>query len=158
MDTQQNEPGGTIALTREQYRALVHMVLKSTLMQESLADQEPPLEREHMVDLSMHVLKFAGDFNSEDMVATDLESGVVYPAAELYEKVMEDIMDYDEVSFWEEIAHRMSEDEMVREFGTDVLDTISREEYFRLLGDKLAYFTQEFSENGLERVRIQDRD
>jgi hypothetical protein len=152
----ESQPEGSISLNRSEYRTLIRMVHQSLFMRESMTDSGQDSEDfNQMGELTAKLLEHASAFDSDDITEKDVESGVIFAATDFFEKIMDDILDYDEVSFWEELTHRMAEQEMIREFGADVLETLDREEYFKLVGERMAVYSDEFTLNGIDNLKLE---
>lgn len=154
---QSNSPrdgGIPVFLTKSEYRILVQTTYQQLFMLESLVEQHNSKDFEKLNALTSKLLTYANEFASEDLVATDVMNSTVYPNSIFIERVMEAIADYDEVSFWEELTHKLAERDLLRELDASTLDTMPEEDYLEALSEKLVYYTNRFGEEGLENLNL----
>jgi hypothetical protein len=155
MDEQvKTQNGLPISFTKQEYRLLVRCVFQQLFMLESMVEEHASKEFEHLNILSSKLLKFAPDFSCSDVVATDVVDDTIHANSTFLDSIMQAISEYDDVSFWEELTHRMSERDLMNDLDSKRLAEISEEEYLQLLTEKLIFYTNHFSNMGLENVKI----
>ncbi|MCH8523254.1 MAG: hypothetical protein LAT52_01765 [Balneolales bacterium] len=145
-----------ISFNKSEYRVLVHAVYQQLFMLESLVDHQNTKEFENLNSLSSKLIEYAPEFASGDLIARDVIENTIYPNSAFLDLVMQMINEYDEVSFWEELTHRLAERDLLRDYKGKELTKLSEEEYLELLSEKLVYYTKLFGENGLENVELKD--
>jgi hypothetical protein len=147
--------GIDVSLNRKEYRLLVQMIYRSLLINESLVNQDNAKEHEEMCDLAEKIISYAADFDSDDIVARDMLNGTLYPSANFYGKVMDQITEYDEITFWEEITQRLADRDTINEHGMEIIKKLSEEEYLSLVTDRLIWYTEHFKMRGLDDVKVE---
>jgi hypothetical protein len=137
-----------IEFDQEQFFKLVQMVYLGRWMASSY--QENP-EKD---DLEQYVYAQAKNFGLENWVDFDQESTQYLPSSELEEVMDPAIQDYDDHTFWDELAWQMAERDFARKYDHAKMLVMTEEEIFReknIIADK--YF-DEFSVNGVENFNL----
>jgi hypothetical protein len=146
--------GIEISVNRKEYRLLVQMLYRSLFINESLVNQNSAKLHEDMSDLAEKLISLAPDFDSEDIVARDVLTGTVYPSADFYSKILDQIAEYDEISFWEELTQRLAERDTIRDAGIETIRGLNEEEYLTLVADRLIWYTEHFKICGLDDIKV----
>jgi hypothetical protein len=141
-----------IELTREQLEGLVKLVYLGVWMANSWrTEEEIP---EDLVEVENIVLTAAARNGFREYVDIDEAEGMVFPSAELDEKMDETIDTYNDHTFWDEIIYRMAERDLIRKHGEEALDELDTEEGRKKERPFLEKYEKEFYENGLDRLEI----
>lgn len=146
--------GLPVILTKDEYRLLVKLSFQQLFMMESLVDQQNSKEFERISMLSSKLIKYAPDFASNDLIAHDVVNDMIFPSTSFIDSIMESIAEYDEVSFWEELTHKLAERDMLREHSNEELEEMTEEDYLSKLSEKLVLYTDKLGEDGLDGVVV----
>jgi len=139
-----------IDITREQFSRLLKLVYLGRWMVNSHRD-EPD---NSMEDIEQYLFSVAPGFGYDDLVDFDQTYKKFFPSSELEETMDPIIQEYDDYTFWDELAWRMAERDFDQKFDHAQVLCMTSEEIFReknVLADK--YF-EEFSSNGIDKLSI----
>ena len=139
-----------IELTRDQFFRMLKLVYLGRWMVNSHRD-EPD---KSMEDIEQYMYSAATIFGYDSMVEFDQSYKKFFPSAELEETMDTIIQEYDDYTFWDELAWRMAERDFTQKFDHAQVLCMTSEEIFReknVLADK--YF-QEFSTNGIDNLSL----
>lgn len=148
------ESGLPITFTKDEYRMLTQLVYQQLFMMESLVEPQTSKMFERISLLSSKLIRHATDFACNDLIARDVVDNAVFPSSTFLDSIMESIAEYDEVSFWEELTHKLAERDLLREVNNEELELMSEEDYLDRLGEKLVFYTNRFSQDGVENLRL----
>jgi hypothetical protein len=139
-----------IEFTREQYILMLKLVYLGRWMASSHHD-EPDKSLE---EIEQYIYSYAKSFGYDDMVDFDTNYKKYYPSAELEEDLDPIISEYDDNTFWDELAWRMAERDFSQKYDEAQVLCMTSDEIFReknILADK--YF-DEFRTHGIEHVNF----
>ena len=142
-----------VNLDQEQLKTLIELVYMGNWMATSYLE-EIPEHKEKYEAMEETILALARQFNLEHLVEVD-EDGGYYPSSELEDVTIQDcIDDYDDYTFWHQLADHLSNRDLIKEFGEDVIETMTDEERF-VRKDKIYWeYMDEFGKNGIEHFRL----
>lgn len=85
------------------------------------------------------------------------DQGKYYPSREFEEDsgVRELIEAYDDYTFWDELAERLADRDLLREYGAEALKAMSRDERFGRYLELRQKYDEKFEKNGFERIVIE---
>ena len=144
-----------IEFSPEEYRLLLDMLYIAEWVMSSHKTEKDP-EVVPYEALEQKLLALAIQMGFGDLVEYDDKLKKHFPTR-LYEdtaKAMAFIEEYDNDSFWEELAQRLATRDLIQKEGKK-LETMDRWERLNKQFDLAEQYTQEFVEHGLERLVVQ---
>ncbi|WEG13441.1 hypothetical protein PU629_03470 [Pullulanibacillus sp. KACC 23026] len=103
-------------------------------------------------DLFNYFFSFANDFGYDDQVTYDKKLDAYFPTQE-FEERLQPLIDFnDNEVFWNELPTRLAKRD-IKQSGETFETT---EDYLRKLFEIEGYYEDEFEENGLKNLRVQD--
>ncbi len=139
-----------IELNQEQFLQLMKLVYLGRWMANSFRD-DPDKSLE---ELEQHVFSFASTYGHNDMVDYDMHDNKFFPSIELEDTMDHIIRDYDDYTFWDELAWRMAERDFVRKFDHAKVLCMTSKEIVReknIFADK---YIEEFNTNGIDNLLL----
>ncbi len=102
------------------------------------------------------IFSYSSEMQCEDLIEYDQKKDECYESC-AYEEVIQEafIQPYNEETFWEELADRLSMRDAVREIGEDKLQSMEPLARIKLIGEKTDVYENEFEEHGLEYLKLQ---
>ena len=148
-----------IDLTRKEYRDLLDMLtIADWVLNAHKAVADPRTERYKKLEQKFFAL--AKQMKYENLVSYAPVHNRYFPTRE-YEETSSTqtfIVEYETDSFWEELTSRLAERDLARQLGgDDRVSTLSPEDLFEKLGQLEEYYGDEFSQNGLENLRLRNK-
>ncbi len=138
-----------IELTKEQYRELVKVVYLGSWMINSFRNAEERVDAAEAIE--QYINSYAKQFESEDLVVYNAKYNVHDVSRELEGQLHQFIDEYDEDTFWAELAERLALRDIARKAGPVLQLTDHQvEEQYEI---EEQYF-KEFEKNGLKNVFI----
>jgi len=138
-----------IELSKEQYRKLAELVfLGNWLANSTKVGDEINQEYEEVEQL---IYSYAKEMGMEDLIVYDQQSGEYFPTR-TFEESMEPYIDaYDEFTFWQDLASRLANRDLIRETGpVHKLTDRQRDRLFELE----EMYENEFVEHGLMNLEL----
>ena len=133
-----------IELTGEQYRRLVELVYLGNWVINSHRSGDEMLKEYE--EFEKYVYTLSEKFGANDLVDYDREVREYFPSEELDEHMLDLVDEYDDFVFWEELALRLGERDIIESGrAPNVLETFANR-------DK---YMEEFESRGLDRVRVE---
>ncbi len=132
------------------FKQLIQSVYLSKWMTASQHDDP----EKSMKDIEQVVYSLAKKTGFEEWIDFDANTNKYLPSEQLEEEMEPIIQDYDDLTFWDQLAWQMAERDFEKKFDTAQILCMTEDEMFReknLIADK--YF-DEFSVNGLENFRL----
>lgn len=144
-----------IDLTKNEYVALVEMLQLAGWVINAHAVEATEEMRPYR-DLEQKIFSHAQHFGCEDLIEYDDATGRYYPTADLEEtgQAPRFIQDFEEDTFWSQLAKRLSERDLARELGKDRLGAVDQADQWEQLEDHEARYWDEFEQHGIERLEI----
>jgi hypothetical protein len=140
-----------IVLTRDKFYAL----LKVVYLGEYLANGFRTDDRiQEYLAIEQDLLVLAERSGLQDIVEYDAELKKFFPKCEFDEMMLAFVDDFEEESFWEELAYRLAVRDMIREFGEKGLKKMSRMRYAKKLFGRQDEYLLEEENYGLERLEV----
>lgn len=137
-----------IELTKEQYLKLLELVYLGEWMANSYRRKED--FNEAYDEIMQYILSFAKDLDL-DLVDYDEEGNYYFTTRKFEESLSQTIDEYDNNTFWLELANRLAERDLLREIGP--VNELSDQHYGRKLELEEKYL-QEFERNGLKNLQL----
>lgn len=144
-----------INISKKDYRLLLDMLAISDWVMNSNKVEDDP-RTEPYEKLEQKLFAFAKDFDCEDLVMYDKETGKYYPTAEYDEHIFDTrfIEEFEDMSFWEKLCSGLAQRDLIQEKGIEALkkmDTLERMTEEDVRAEK---YETEFSENSLKHLII----
>jgi len=144
-----------IVLTKDKFYAL----LKAVYLGEYMANGYRTDDRiQELLDIEQDLLVLADRSGLQDLVEYDAELKKFFPTNEFDEMMLAFIDDFEEESFWEELAYRLALRDMIREFGEKGLKKMSRMRYAKELFGRQDRYLLEEENYGLERLAVVQKE
>jgi hypothetical protein len=102
--------------------------------------------------LENFLYSFYKNFDMDEWIEFSAKMGNFFPTAEFEESMGEYIDNYDDFVFWKQLAERLSRRDLEREIGVEKVELMDYVELTSKLTPLIEKYTNEFIENGVERV------
>jgi hypothetical protein len=145
-----------ISLTKQEYQLLLDMLYIANWVITAHRVGEDP-QTQPYEGLEQKLFSFAKEAGYENLVHYDEKFGQYFPTRELEEQSLARslIDEYDNDSFWEELAARLATRDVARRLGGfDKLAALRPMERIEKLGTREDYYNAEFVVNGLDNLRL----
>lgn len=147
------KPAVQISLTKEQYKTLVELVSIGHWM--ANATRTKTIKKYD--DMEQLVFSFTKQAGLQDCVDFDDELKMYFTIREFEETVLMPLHDeYDDYTFWDELAHRLADRDMLKQFTDKELADMPREQFHKLRDSLVCKYEDESEEHGIERLEIQN--
>lgn len=146
-----------IDLTKKQFRKLLDLVYLGNWIINATRDPDDVIKEYD--DLEGEIFSYAEEAGLGSLVdpkAAD-EKGV-HPNGQFEEQASEYIEQYDDETFWEEMATRFAERDFIRDHTADDMRALSQEEWFRILSEYEDDYGTELENHGIDRFEIIDEE
>jgi hypothetical protein len=149
-----------IKLTKEQYENLLKLVYLGNWMVNAIrsgAEGDEQIEKYN--EIEQYIFSFAKDVGLEKYVEFNEKYNQFFPTIELEEdpEVEKYRQDYNEETFWQELADRLGARDFIREYGKEAIEKMDQEERFIKLQEFIIKYEEEFEENGMANLEILKR-
>jgi len=146
-------PAVQISLTKEQYKTLVELVDLGQWMANATRTKRIK-KYDEMEQLVFSFTKQAGlqecvDYDDEMkmyFLLREFEESTIFPLKE----------EYDDYTFWEELAHRLADRDMLKQFGEKELAGMPRDEMNKVRDALIGKYENESVEHGIDRLEIKN--
>lgn len=143
-----------IELTKDQYRDLLSLAYLGEWVANAY---EKDRKRFLLADTQQRLYSLAGDAGCGDWIEADPKEQRLVPAASM-EKALGPLIDaYDDHAFWDLLAERLAERDLVAERGHDAVHDMSDAEYDAALQPHLDRWWDELDAHGLDRLAAGER-
>jgi len=132
------------------FRQLIQLVYLGRWMESS--HQEDP--DKSMKEIEQHVYSHAKKFNIDDLIDYDTVHNKYLPSEQFEEEMTPVIQEYDDFTFWDELAWQMAERDFAKKFDHAQILCMTSDEIFReknIIADK---YYDEFSTKGLDNFKL----
>ena len=147
------KPDVQINLTKEQYKTLVEMVELGRWM----ADSTRAKTIKRYDEMEQLVFSFTKQAGLEECIDYDDETRMFFPVREFEEAVLFPLKEeYDDYTFWDELAHRLADRDMLKQFGEKELARMPAEERHDVQDALVAKYEDESVAHGLDRLEIKN--
>jgi hypothetical protein len=137
-----------IELTKEQYRKLVEVLfLGDWLVNSHRTGAKGDEIKTEYKKLEQHILSYSKEFQLGQLVME--EAGEYFTTMKFEENLMPLIEEYDEYTFWEQLAEQMAEKDLREEIG---LVKKLKEEHIDRKYEIEETYQEEFEKNGLRNL------
>ncbi len=146
------KPQVQISLTKEQYKTLVEMVFLGHWMANSTRIKTI----KKYDDMEQLVFSFTKQAGLQDCIDFDDELKMYFTIREFEETVLMPLHDeYDDYTFWDELAHRLADRDMLKQFSEEELARMPRDEMNKVRDALVGKYEDESVEHGIERLKIE---
>jgi hypothetical protein len=145
-----------LELTREQYRTLLELVFLGNWIVTSLETEED-VETQRYDELERYIFYHAKSFGLPEYADGERPDDC-YPSRRFEDEspVFDFIDEYDDQTFWEELAYRLAERDLIRQYGEEALAKLTPDERFLKKEELVNQYTDIFSETGLDNIEVKD--
>lgn len=150
----------SIPLTKQQFKALMKAVYLGNWMANAWRTKNQKKEYE---GIESYIFSLAPKFGLDQYVDHEESDGKRYYPTGLFEaetdvdKLHEE---YDEETFWDELADRLGERDFFEKHTKEEIEKMSKNKWFTKLYERIDAISRELNRHGLERLRVvkkQDR-
>ena len=139
-----------IEFTNEQYLQLIKVLYLGRWVASSHSE-EPD---KSIDELEQFLFAHAKDFGQEALLDFDPKYKKFFASEELEEQMDPVIQDYDDYTFWDELAWRMAEREFGQKFDQAQVLCMTNDEIFREKNSIADKYFEEFSANGIDNMLL----
>lgn len=151
-----------INFTKEQFEILLKLVYLGNWVANANRDgsRENPYKEEYKEKyeaIEDYIFSYAKQFGFDEYVDDEkAEKGKFYPTRMFEEEtdIQKLIEEYDEEIFWDELIDRLGNRDFYRYYSKDEIQKMTQNERFEKVYEFIDKWTNEISENGIERLRI----
>jgi hypothetical protein len=150
-----------LALTKKDFAELLrHLYIANWILTDTLEDD---VEAEKLDRYFSKFLAVAKKHKLHDLVTYDKEVKETFLNEDIEEECLDAVDDYEDSSFWEALASRLAERDVDDQYAADDVDEDSMtesqvdEKYGKYL-EALEVYEKEFSEYGIDRIKISTED
>ena len=119
---------------------------------------ETPVEHEKYSEFEQKIFSHAEEFGFDDLIEYAEDHEQYYPTRNHDDNsnVMPIVKEFEEDTFWEEIAERMAKRDMFRELGEEKIMSMTHEEQFTAFHKYHEKYMDEFEEHDLGRLEVKE--
>jgi hypothetical protein len=139
-----------IEFTYEQFLQLLRLVYLGKWMASSHLDDPD----KSMEDFEQYIYSHAKDYEADKFVDFDTTYKTYFPSAMLEDEMAHIIQDYDDFTFWDELAWQLAERDFTKKFDKAQVLCMTNEEIFREKNTMADQYFDEFAENGIEHFIV----
>jgi len=146
-----------IKLTKEQYENLLKIVYLGNWMINAIrSGTEGDEQIEKYNDIEQYIFSFAKDVGLGKYIEFDKKYNKFFPTIDFEqdEEIERYLKDYNEETFWQELADRLGTRDFIREYGEEAINKMDQEERFIKLQEFIIKYEEEFEKNGIENLKI----
>ncbi|MCE5285553.1 MAG: hypothetical protein LLG02_06875 [Pelosinus sp.] len=144
-----------INFTKQEYKNLLDILYIADWIT-SAFDETGDSKMAAYDQVTQKLLSHAKDFGFEDYVEHDKSNGRYYPSRQFEdETTAQGIIDeYDNDTFWDELAHRLAQRDMEVKYGREQLNKMSMAQVMEEMSIIEDAYNNEFEETGLLKVNL----
>jgi len=141
-----------LELTKEQYRTLLELIFLGNWILTSM-ELDPDIETQKYDELERYIFYNAKNCGLGEFTDGD-DPDDCYPSRKFEDNspVFDYIDNYDDQAFWEELAYRLAERDLLQRYGEATLTQYSSEERFLLKEELANKYHRIFRKTGLESI------
>lgn len=147
----------SLDLSREEFETLMHtLFVANWVIFGTESEPTPALDRYE--ELEQKVLSLADDIGLSDQVELVREENKRFPSIALEDELLHRFLDpYNNDVFWNELADRLAERDVLEEYGQDKFDKMHPSSKLEILDDRSDWYYEEFMKAGVDSLRIRPR-
>jgi len=143
-----------IEFNAEQYRALLKLVYLGRWVSSGYKGEES----DHELDgVEQYIHSFYKAFGQDDWIEYSAKYNGFFPTMAFDEAMRETLDEYDDFSFWNQLAERMSQRDLENKMGKDIIDKMGAEELYEKLDKMADVYMNEFAEHGIDDLYLKKK-
>lgn len=139
-----------IELSEKHYKTLLKLVYLGEWVSQSY-NEEPSKEIEEVEQI---VYGMSKGTKSENWIELDEKTKRYFPTVDMEEEMLENIDEYDDLVFWDELVDRLAERDLVEAHGEDKITKMSFEDRIEEEDPIVEAYEEEFSKNGIKKLKL----
>lgn len=143
----------TVQFTKEQYENLIKLAYLGEWMINSVRSDDVETAFDELLG---HILSQAKGMGHDRYVEYDAKLGKYFPSEKLEEELHDYIEDYNNETFWDELAGRLAERDLVKNHGIEQVERMSFDERMEAEHPLIDKYYEEFERNGVDRITVSD--
>lgn len=150
-----NQEKSNFDLTKEQYRVLLNALQVAGSVygiMGDMVDETYKKQSDELDALENYLLENAEGLGLSEMV--DNFQGKKVVDEKYLNKAIDDLGEYEEYSFWDNLARKLANRDLLRKLGKEKLRAMDNMEYINAEYPIEDEYHKEFEEHGLERIKI----
>lgn len=150
-----NKEKSNFELTKMQYEVLMNALQIAGSVygvMGDMVDKKYKKQSDKLDELESYLLENAGELGLYEMVDIFQEKKVV--DEEYLNKAIDDLSEYEEYSFWDNLARKLADRDLLRKLGEEKLRAMDNIEYINAEYPIEDEYHKEFEEYGLDRIKI----
>jgi hypothetical protein len=141
----------TLKLTPEEYKSLVETFYLGKWIAEEEADD---IQLSNLEQLEQKLLTCSGAKVGNEFVDYDKEEDYYFLSEELEDKLMEQIDNYDESQFWENLVSRLTMRDLHLKYSEKELEDMPEDKGMKTLEVIQKEYFDEFEENDVDNLKL----
>jgi hypothetical protein len=141
-----------IEFTSDQYLLALKLVYLGRWMLNSHSDTPDKT----IDEIEQYFFQQAKSFSFDDLVEFDPQYKKYFPSEEFEEELETQISEYDDFTFWDELAWRMAERDFALHYDQAQILCMTSDEIFREKNNLADKYFEEFKTNGIEHLVLTD--
>lgn len=147
----------TLALTKDECDALIQMLFVALWIMSSNEDDPPP-DIDRFESLEQRVLALAKNAGFDDVVRWDRHERRYYTTMEYEDRLISGVIDkYNNDVFWNELADRLAERDVIEEFGREKFDRMHPAVRDEHIAERSDWYYEEFLARGVDHLKLKAR-
>ena len=144
-----------IDFTNKQYRLLLDILSIADMVMTSHKDESDERVAPYL-ELQQKVFSAASEFGFDNLISYDKELDGYFPTMEFENNSDDQVFmdEYDENNFWEMLAVRLAQRDLVDEIGEDAFLEMEPVERITLEDNRADRYFDEFESNGIINIRV----
>lgn len=150
-----NQEKSNFELTKAQYEVLINALQIAGCVYGVMGDtvdEKYKKQSDKLDELESYLLENAGEFGLYEMV--DVFRGKKVVDEKYLNKAINDLSEYEEYSFWDNLARKLADRDLLRKLGEEKFRAMDNMEYINAEYPIEDEYHQEFEKCGLDRVKI----
>lgn len=143
----------SIDLTKEEYVSLLKALSIASWVHSTLEEEVEDFQDDLEPVIQKLMSKYK-DFKAYDDVFYDEAVDKYFPSEEIEQDALSIVQTYEEIAFWDHLTRRMSERDLILEYGNLEVQNMDPIERMEIESTYLAKYNEEFIENDISRLRI----
>lgn len=142
-------------LSKNQYRVLIQaMQITGTVyaVLGDMVDRRFKRRSDEVDEIESLFLSYGKNFGMEKIIEK-FDGRLVLKDAGV-EEMTGDLFEYEEYTFWENLASKLAVRDFVRQYGEEAIKKMDEIERIRLKGEIEEHYWKEFEDHGVERIKV----
>ena len=142
-----------IELSEEQYKELLKLVYLGEWVSQSYKEEPSKIVEE----VEQVIYEASKGSESENLLELDKKADMYYPTQVMDEEMLDNINDYDDYVFWDELVERLAERDLINKVGEKQVEKMSFEDKEDEQFPFIEKYEDEFSENGIDKLKLEQK-